>query len=119
MQGWDVMRQGDGGDQDRVSTHDTRVGALAQVLVMESGVPHKQSYWVAGPPGPAIRTNRDLYLHFLRLGRQAKAASWSLSAFLRGLWKVSAALNGRMTLEPDQVAAMYSAAATTSPPPFD
>ena len=119
MRGWDVMRQGDSGDQDRVSSHDSRIGALAHVMVMESGVPHKQMYWVAGPPGPAIHTNRDLYLHFLRLGRQAKAASWSLSAFLRGLWKVSVPLRERPALEPDEVAAMFSAAATTSPPPFD
>lgn len=116
---WDVMRQGDSGDQSRVSTHDTRVGALAQVLVLESGVPHKQTYWVVGPPGPVNRTNRDLYLHFLRLGRQAKATSWSLSAYLRGLWKVSAPLKDRSALDLDDVAAMYSAATATSPPSFD
>lgn len=119
VRGWDVMRKGDSGDQDRVSSHDSRIGALAHVLVMESGTPHKQMYWVAGPPGPAIRTNRDLYLHFLRLGRQAKAASWSLSAYLRGLWKVSLPLRERATIEPDEVAAMFSAAATAAPPPVD
>lgn len=116
---WDVMRQSEIGDQSKVSTHDSRVGALAQVLVLESGVPHKQVYWVVGPPGPVYRTNRDLYLHFLKLGRQAKVTSWSLSAFLRGLWKVSSPMRGRTSLELDDVAAMFSAAIATSPPPYD
>jgi hypothetical protein len=116
---WDVMRQGDSGDQDRVSTHESRVGALTQVLVMESGPRHKQTYWVEGPPNPELRTNRDLYLQFLKLGRQAKATSWSLSAFLRGLWKVSAPLKDRPTLALDDVAAMFTAASATSPPPYD
>jgi hypothetical protein len=116
---WDVMRQGDSGDQSRVSRHDTRIGALAQVLVLESGVPHKQVYWVEGPLGPVLRTNRDLYLHFLRLGRQAKSTSWSLSAFLRGLMKVTEPLADRTALDLDDVAAMFSAATATSPPPYD
>lgn len=119
MQGWDVMRQGDNGDQDRVSSHDTRIGALARMLEMDSGVPHKQVYWVAGPPGPVVRTNRDLYLHLLRLGRQARSGSWSLSAFLRGLWKASVPLRDRRFLEADLVAALFSAALSVSPPPYD
>ncbi|WP_245667963.1 hypothetical protein [Actinomadura macra] len=72
-----------------------------------------------GPAGPSVRTNRDLYLHFLHLGQEARAASWSLSAFLRALWRVSAPLSGRAELEPDDVAAMFSAAATTPPAEFD
>jgi hypothetical protein len=116
---WDVMRQGDNGDGVRMSSHDSRVGALARVLVMESGVVHKQTYWVVGPPGPAYQTNRDLYLHFLHLGQEARSASWSLSAYLRGLWKVSVPLRGRAELALDDVAAMFSAAAATSPPSYD
>ncbi|NVI86921.1 hypothetical protein HUX53_06470, partial [Actinomadura sp. BRA 177] len=119
MHTWDVMRQDDLGNTFHVASHDSRIAALAQVLVMESGVPHKQSYWVEGPPGPAVRTNRDLYLVFLHLGQEARAASWSLSAFLRALWKVGAPLSDRASLEPDDVAAMFAAASTTPPAAFD
>ncbi|MFI0352198.1 hypothetical protein [Actinomadura sp. 9N407] len=119
MQTWDVMRQDDNGNQVHMATHDTRISALAQVLTMESGVPHKQIYWVTGPSGPAVRTNRDLYLHFLQLGQDARAASWSLSAFLRALWKVSGPLRDRDRLHPDDVAAMFSAAATVPPAAYD
>ncbi|OLT22907.1 hypothetical protein BJF79_46125 [Actinomadura sp. CNU-125] len=113
------MRQDDGGNRVRMAAHDSRVSALAHVLAMESGVRHKQTYWVDGPAGPAVRTNRDLYLVFLHLGQDARAASWSLSAFLRALWKVSVPLRDREFLEPDDVAAMFAAAATVAPAPFD
>lgn len=119
METWDVIRQDDLGNEFHVATHDSRIAALAQVLAMESGVPHKQLYWVSGPPAPALRTNRDLYLHFLHLGQEARARSWSLSAFLRSLWKVSGPLRTLPALEPDDVAAMFSAAATTPPAGFD
>ncbi len=52
MHTWDVMRQDDLGNTFHVASHDSRIAALAQVLVMESGVPHKQSYWVEGRPVP-------------------------------------------------------------------
>ncbi|WP_245623168.1 hypothetical protein [Spirillospora albida] len=68
---------------------------------------------------PSVRTNRDLYLHFLRLGREVRAASWSLSAFLRALWKAAAPLGDRADLRPDDVAALFAAAAGTAPPPYD
>ncbi|MFD0534649.1 hypothetical protein ACFQY7_13650 [Actinomadura luteofluorescens] len=119
MDTWDVMRQDDLGNAFRVAAHDSRISALAQVMVLESGVRHRQMYWVDGPPGPAVRTNRDLYLVFLQLGQEARAASWSLSAFLRSLWKVGATLAGQAHLEPDDVAAMFAAAATTPPAAFD
>lgn len=119
MDTWDVMRQDDIGNEFHVAAHDTRIGALAQVLVLESGAPDGQRYRVDGPPGPVVRTNRDLYLHFLHIGQEARAASWSLSAFLRALWKVSGPLRDRGELDPDDVAAMFSAAATTPPAEFD
>ncbi|MFC4048123.1 hypothetical protein ACFOY4_00360 [Actinomadura syzygii] len=119
MQTWDVIRQDDNGNKFHMSTHDSRISALAQVLVIESGPRHEQTYWVEGPPGPAVRTNRDLYLVFLQLGQEARAASWSLSAFLRSLWKVSAPLSDQPKLEPDDVAAMFAAASTTPPADFD
>ncbi|KAB2352623.1 hypothetical protein [Actinomadura rudentiformis] len=119
MDRWIVVRQDDLGNEFPVAAHESRIAALAQVLILESGVPHKQLYWVSGPPGPVLHTNRDLYLHFLHLGQEARARSWSLSAFLRSLWKVSAPLQTREVLEPDDVAAMFSAAATTPPAEFD
>nr|BFE38283.1 hypothetical protein GCM10010200_105340 [Actinomadura rugatobispora] len=115
MHTWDVMRQDDNGNQVHMASHDSRISALAQVLAMESGVPHKQTYWVAGPSSPTVRTNRELYLHFLQLGQEARAASWSLSAFLRALWKVSGPLSRRERLQSDDVAAMFSAAAAVPP----
>ncbi|QXJ26186.1 hypothetical protein AGRA3207_007804 [Actinomadura graeca] len=119
MHTWDVMRQDGAGTTSRVTAHDSRVSALAHVLVLEGDAPHGRPYWVEGPAGPAVRTNRDLYLHFLHLGQEARAASWSLSAFLRALWKVSAPLSGRAELEPDDVAAMFTAASATPPAAFD
>lgn len=119
MSSWDVMRQDDLGNEFRVASFDSRVSALARALVLESGVPHKQHYWVMGPKDPALRTNRELYLHFLQLGQEARSASWSLSAFLRALWKVSGPLRDREGVEPDDVAAMFTAAALSPPPPFD
>jgi hypothetical protein len=119
MSEWDVMRQGDNGDQALVSTYDSRVGALTRVLVMQSGVAHKQSYWVEGPAEPVLTTNRDLYLHLLRLGRRARGDSWSLSAFLRGLRHVGESVQDRGELTLDDVAAMFDAALTVAPPAYD
>ncbi|MCD0453432.1 hypothetical protein LO762_30250 [Actinocorallia sp. API 0066] len=116
---WDVLREDGSGNQVRVARHQTRVSALAQVLTFESGVPQTRMYWVDGPPGPQLATNRDLYLHLLRIGKDARAAAWSLSALLRSLWKVGSALRDTARLEPDQVAALFSAAAGSPPPAFD
>lgn len=102
-----------------MSVHDSRVDALARVLIMESGVVHKQTYWVCGPPGPALRGDHDLSSHLLRLARQARSAPWTLSDYLRGLWKVSVPLRGHVELELDDVAAMFSAAVAAAPPPYD
>ncbi|GLW66780.1 hypothetical protein Arub01_50240 [Actinomadura rubrobrunea] len=118
MQTWDVMRQDDDGGESCVATHDSRIAALAQVLVLQCRAPRGRTYRVCGPSEPAVRTNRDLYLHFLHLGQEARAASWSLSAFLRSLWKVSGPLSDRESLAPDDVAAMFSAASTAPPPDF-
>ncbi|GAB3688450.1 hypothetical protein GCM10027589_56400 [Actinocorallia lasiicapitis] len=116
---WDVMRQDDNGNQVRVASHRTRVSALAHVLVFESGVQHKQTYWVDGSDAPQLTTNRDLYLAGLKVGRDARAASWSLSAFLRSLWKVSAGLRSRTELTLDDLGALLSAAGSTPPPSYD
>ncbi|GAA3206719.1 hypothetical protein [Actinocorallia longicatena] len=116
---WDVMRQDDNGNQVRVASHQTRVSALSHVLVFESGVQHKQTYWVDGPDDPQLTTNRDLYLTVLKIGRDARAASWSLSAFLRSMWKVSSGLRARPHLTLDDVGALFSAAGSTPPPSYD
>lgn len=116
---WDVMRQDDNGNKVRVTAHTSRVSALSHVLMLESGVPHKQIYWVAGPSGPQLGTNRDLYRHVVKIGRDARAASWSLSALLRSLWKVSAGLRGRPDLTLDDVGALFSAAGSTPPPSYE
>jgi len=116
---WDLMRQDDNGNKVRVASHGTRISALAQLMTFESGAQHKQTYWLDGPEGPVLTTNRDLYLHVLKIGRDARAASWSLSAFLRTLWKTSTALRGRETVELDEVAALFAAAGSNPPPPYD
>ncbi|WP_018656142.1 hypothetical protein [Actinomadura flavalba] len=116
---WEVVRQDDLGNAFTVSTHDTRVQALARVLVLEGGVPHRQLYRVVGPPAATDRTNRDLYLHVLGVGRDVRSASWSLSAFLRALWKVSLPLRDQEALAPDDVAALFTAAAVVAPAPYD
>ena len=51
-----------------MTTYHDRVQALARLLVLESGHPHKQMYEVVGPRQPVVTTNRDLYLHVLALG---------------------------------------------------
>jgi hypothetical protein len=108
---WEVWRQDDNGNQFKVSEHGHRVEALARVLVLESGMVHKQVYWLAGPPGPVYQTNRDLYLHLLRAGELMSAAGRTLDEFLRAWWLVSRPLSGRQRLDPDTVAAATTAQA--------
>ncbi|MBW8487126.1 hypothetical protein [Actinomadura parmotrematis] len=116
---WELMRQDDNGVEYPMGSHASRAGALARLLVFESGVPHKQTYWVAGPAEPVLRTNRDLYLHLLRLGQDLRAASWSLSGYLRGLWRAAGPLADRDELSPDDVAALFSAAQLVPPVPYN
>lgn len=116
---WDVMLQDDSGSRVKIAGHPTRISALAQMLTLESAAAQQQHYLVEGPGTPELATNRDLYLHVLRTGRDARAASWSLSAFLRSLWKVSAGLRTHASLSPDEVGALFAAAGSTPPPPFD
>lgn len=48
---WTVWRQDDNGARFRVAAYADRVGALARLLGLEAGLPHKQLYWIDGPPG--------------------------------------------------------------------
>jgi hypothetical protein len=115
---WEVWRQDDNGNQFKVSEHGHRVEALARIIVLESGMVHKQVYWVAGPPGPAYQTNRDLYLHLVRAGELMNAAGRTLDEFLRAWWLVNKPLSGRQRLDLDTVAAAVTAAGTVAPPPL-
>lgn len=53
---WEVWRQDDNGNRFLVSAHPDRAAAEAVVAEMESGVQHKQLYYLlerpAAPPNP-------------------------------------------------------------------
>ncbi|MEO3747224.1 hypothetical protein [Plantactinospora sp. B5E13] len=118
MTQWEVWRQDDNGNEYRVAVHPDRIAALAQLMVLESGVPHKQLYRVAGPSGPVCRTNRDLYRRVLAEGRRMTERGRTLDEFLRGWWQVARPLAGRARLDLDEVAAMLVAAGSVEPPPI-
>lgn len=113
---WEVWRQDDNGNQFKVSGHGHRVEALARLLVLESGMVHKQVY--CGAPGPACQTNRDLHVHLVRAGELMNAAGRTLDEFLRAWWLVSKPLSGRQRLDLDTVAAAVTAAGIVAPPPL-
>jgi hypothetical protein len=116
---WYVWRQDANGARVLLGEHQDRIAALAQVLILESGVDRDQTYWVAGEAELVCRTVRDLYRRLLQLGRDLIAAQRSLSAFLRALWWVSRPLRDRDVLDLDSVAALLTAAATAIPPRVD
>lgn len=116
MTQWYVRRQDDNGNEYLVATFDDRIAALARVLTFAAGQQHKQLYWVDGPAEPALRTNRDLYTRLIGLGRTMDGAGRTLDEFLRSWWWAGRALAGRVELDLDQVAAMFTVAATVQPP---
>ena len=116
---WYVWRQDANGDRSLLGEHQDRIAALAQVLILESGVGREQTYWVAGEAEQVCRTVRDLYRRLLQLSHDMTSAHRSLSAFLRALWWVSRPLRGRDVLDLDSVAALLMAAATAAPPKVD
>ncbi len=118
MAAWEVWRQDDNGNRYLVGGYGDRVDALARVLALESGLVHKQTYWVAGPPGPVCATNRDLYVRLVGAGERMNSDGRGLEEFLRAWWLVSRPLSGRGRLDLDTVAAMVAAAATVQPPPL-
>ncbi|GAA2109949.1 hypothetical protein [Actinomadura alba] len=118
MTEWVIWRQDDGGNEYRMSVHHDRIEALARVLALEAGPVHKQMYWVAGPPGPVCRTDRDLYVRLVGAGRRMVAAGRTLDEFLRAWWLVGRPMAARPRLEPDAVAAMITAATVIDPPPL-
>ena len=118
MAEWEIWRQDDNGNRYRVSGHGDRIEALSRVLTWDSGPVHKQTYWVAGPTEPVLRTNRDLYQRLVAEGRGMNAAGRTLDEFLRAWYRVSQPLAGTAELEPDTVAAMVVAAAGVEPSPI-
>ncbi|MEE6263578.1 hypothetical protein [Plantactinospora sonchi] len=118
MAEWEVWRQDDNGNEYRVAAHPDRIAALAQVMVLESGVRHRQTYWVAGPAEPVCRTNRDLYQRVLAESERMTGQGRTLDEFLRGWWQVGRSVAGRVGFDLDEVAAMVVAAATVEPPPI-
>jgi hypothetical protein len=118
MSAWEVWKQDDGGRRLRMSVHDDRVQALARVLVLESQPAGEQTHWLAGPPEPACRTNRDLYVRLVDDGERMNANGRSLDEFLRAWWLVSRHLSGRTQFDLDTVAAMVAAATTVTPAPI-
>jgi len=113
MAEWAVWRTDDNGARFEVSTHRDRVLALAQVMLFESGHPHKQLYEVVGDRQPVVVTNRDLYLRLVALGEEL--AGRALLDYLCGLWAVSRPLADRDHLDGDLLAAMLLAAAKVRP----
>lgn len=116
--GWEIWRQDDNGNRIRMRVLADPIEALATVLTLESGLVHKQTYWVDGPPGPVCRTNRDLYQRLVREGERMNAAGRSLDEFLRAWWLIGRPLSTRRRLDLDTVAAMIAAAGTVEPPPL-
>jgi hypothetical protein len=119
MTTWGVVRYDDSGTKVSVAAYGSRVPALAAALALNCSDGDQGVFRVDGPPSPAFTTNRDLYLHLLGIGRNARRATWSLSAYLRGLWRVSTELRDRREFSLDDAAAMFSAALAVPPPPFD
>jgi hypothetical protein len=115
---WELWRQDGSGNRVQAGRFDGRIGAMARQLGFESGS-HGHAYWVEGPGEPVCTTNRDLYRHVLRLGRATSDAAWSLSAYLRSVWRVSAALKDRESIDLDTLAALLTAASRTAPPGVD
>src|SRR5687767_104637 len=103
MADWEVWRQDDNGHRYLMTTYQDRVQALARLLVLESGHPHKQMYEVIGPRQPVVITNRDLYLRVLVLGDQLATTGRALLDFLCAMWTVSRPLAVHDTLDGDHL----------------
>jgi len=118
MTEWRVLRQGDDGNQALVGVHADRVEALASVLALESGYPHKQLYWVEGPATPAC-ADVDALLDRLADVGEALQNERTLLELLLGLWLVSRTMAHAEPHEPDAVAALFTAAGKVDVPRFE
>ncbi|WP_412542632.1 hypothetical protein R8Z50_09130 [Longispora sp. K20-0274] len=104
--GWVAWRQDDNGNRYRIGSFGDRVDALARTLELEAGVPHKQLYWVAGPPGPVVGDRADL-----RARGMAAAAGRAVPAYRMALVVVGRVVAGLPVLDLDTAAAVLVAAA--------
>lgn len=116
MAQWRLWRRDDNGNQYLIQASEDRMAVLARLLAFEAGHHHKQLYWLTGPAEPTLRTNRDLYVRLLAIGRQLRAGGRDLATFLCAWWHLSRPLADRERLDLDTVAAMILAAATVDPP---
>lgn len=115
MTEWEVWRQDDNGHRYLMTTYQNRVQALARLLVLESGHPHKQLYEVIGPHQSSVTTNRELYLAVLTLGDYLTGTGRALLDYLCAMWTVSRSLAVPDNLDGDHFLAVLTAAATAVP----
>ncbi|MYW01195.1 hypothetical protein [Streptomyces sp. SID3343] len=116
MNEWELWRQDDNGARFRIRGYTDRVAAFAGLLVIESGMPHKQVYWVEGPRAPACPTlaaAADL-IEVATAGREPSPA-----AFVAAFRHVGVSLRDEQRLAPDTIAAVFRAAWDTAVPDTD
>lgn len=113
MNEWELWRQDDNGARFRIRGYADRVGAIAGRLVIESGMPHKQVYWVAGPRVPTCPTPADAADLIEALSATPEP---SATAFLDAFRRVGESLRDDGRLEPDTIAAVFRAAWDTAEP---
>ncbi|MET7297630.1 hypothetical protein [Embleya sp. NPDC005575] len=83
------------------------MAAIAGRLVIESGMPHKQLYWVAGPPTPTCPTPGAAAERIQALAADHEPTA---AAFLAAFQRMGASLRDDRHLEPDTVAALFRVA---------
>jgi len=110
MNEWELWRQDDNGARFRVRSYPDRVSAVAGRLMIESGLAHKQLYWVSGPRVPACRSLAEAADLVERLVDPAGPA-WE--AYVGAFRAVGASLRDDPRLDPDTVAAVFQAARDT------
>jgi hypothetical protein len=113
---WQLWRQDDNGNRYRMKIFDDRLAALAEALVFTARG-HRQLYDVVGPPGPALRTNADLYALCRKI--PAIAGDRDLRTYLLTLYRLGAAVRTQSTLAAETFGALLLAAATAEPPDVD
>ncbi|GCE00050.1 hypothetical protein [Embleya hyalina] len=113
MNEWEPWRQDDNGARFRIRGYADRVGAIAGRLVIESGLPHKQMYWVAGPPVPTCPTPADAADLIEALSADPEP---SAAAFLAAFQRVGESSRDDSWLEPDTIATVFRAAWDTAEP---
>ncbi|MEV6524637.1 hypothetical protein AB0M43_22020 [Longispora sp. NPDC051575] len=113
MTGWEAWRQDDNGNRYRIGVFDDRVAALARTLELESGTPHKQLYWVSGPPGPTVPDRAAARDRGVAAAREAGCAA---ARYRSALVLVGKTVAGPPELDLDTVAAVFVAAARVATP---